>query len=145
MSSMKYDNDITLKLSKKLETLAKTKDEKVNLITDDFPDKSKLVAFVLALGLGGFGMHKFYLGEKNKGKLYFIFCWTFVPAMLALIETIKIYRMTEEEFQSVYSGTEERIFIEEGASISKTDNKGIKSAIHFFSEKVRTRVEHVSI
>ena len=48
--------------------------------------KSKGVAIVLALFLGGIGVHKFYLGRGGQGVLYLLFCWTFVPSFLALID-----------------------------------------------------------
>src|SRR5665647_305696 len=40
--------------------------------------KSKLAAALFALFLGGFGIHKFYLGCTGMGILYLLFCWTFI-------------------------------------------------------------------
>jgi TM2 domain-containing membrane protein YozV len=48
--------------------------------------KSETTGVVLALFLGGFGVHHFYLGEIGLGVVYLIFCWTFIPAVVALIE-----------------------------------------------------------
>jgi hypothetical protein len=45
------------------------------------PTKSKGLAGLLALFLGGFGIHKFYLGRTGMGILYLLLCWTFVPAI----------------------------------------------------------------
>ncbi|MEZ4462632.1 MAG: TM2 domain-containing protein [bacterium] len=36
--------------------------------------KDKTTAFLLAWFLGGFGIHKFYLGENGAGLLYLLFC-----------------------------------------------------------------------
>ncbi|MEA1568161.1 NINE protein, partial [Salmonella enterica] len=40
-------------------------------------EKSRIAAALLAFFLGGFGVHKFYLGKIGQGFLYLIFCWTF--------------------------------------------------------------------
>jgi TM2 domain-containing membrane protein YozV len=48
--------------------------------------KSATTAVVLALFLGGLGVHKFYLGQTGMGILYLLFCWTTIPAWIALIE-----------------------------------------------------------
>ncbi len=48
---------------------------------------NKLAYILLALFLGGLGMHKFYAG-KSIGILYILFCWTFIPSAVALIEAI---------------------------------------------------------
>jgi TM2 domain-containing membrane protein YozV len=41
---------------------------------------------LLALFLGCFGVHHFYLGRVGLGILYLCFCWTGIPAILGLIE-----------------------------------------------------------
>lgn len=64
--------------------------------------KSKLVAALLALFLGGLGIHKFYLG-KSIGILYLIFFWTFIPAIVALIDAIILLTMTDENFDRIYN------------------------------------------
>lgn len=58
--------------------------------------KNKIVAFVLAWFLGGFGIHKFYLGQVGLGILYLLFFWTFIPAFVAFIEGI-IYLTTDDQ------------------------------------------------
>lgn len=50
--------------------------------------KSRVTAGILALLLGGIGAHKFYLGKTGLGFLYLIFVWTFIPAIVALVEGI---------------------------------------------------------
>lgn len=50
--------------------------------------KSRVTAGLFALLLGGIGVHKFYLNKVGLGVLYVLFCWTFVPAVIALIEGI---------------------------------------------------------
>jgi TM2 domain-containing membrane protein YozV len=46
----------------------------------------RTTAVILALLLGGFGVHRFYMRKPVSGVLYLIFCWTLVPSLLALIE-----------------------------------------------------------
>ena len=64
--------------------------------------KSRGVAIVLALLLGGIGAHKFYLGRAGWGLLYLLFFWTFIPAIIALVELIIYACMSEREFHRKY-------------------------------------------
>ena len=48
--------------------------------------KDELVGVLLALFLGGFGIHKFYMGETGAGVLYLIFSWTGIPWIIGFIE-----------------------------------------------------------
>lgn len=57
--------------------------------------KSKVTAGLLALLLGGLGAHKFYLGKIGAGVAYLLFCWTFVPSVVALVEGI-IYLVQDD-------------------------------------------------
>jgi TM2 domain-containing membrane protein YozV len=60
------------------------------------PEKSRGAAILLALFLGGIGGHKFYLNRTGQGLLYLVFCWTFIPGIIALVEMI-IYACTSDE------------------------------------------------
>jgi RNA polymerase subunit RPABC4/transcription elongation factor Spt4 len=66
------------------------------------PAKSKIVAALLAFFLGGFGVHKFYLGQVGLGILYLLFCWTFIPAVIALIEGIVYLATSDRRFAEKY-------------------------------------------
>ena len=69
--------------------------------------KSKTTAGLLALLLGGAGIHKFYLGSWGWGLIYLVFIWTYVPALLGFIEGIMFLTMSEENFNVKYApGTE---------------------------------------
>lgn len=49
---------------------------------------NKVTYALLAIFLGGLGAHKFYSGKTGMGIVYLIFCWTFIPAIIGLIEGI---------------------------------------------------------
>ena len=65
-------------------------------------NKSRVTAAVLAFFLGGFGVHKFYLGRPGAGILYLLFFWTFVPALIAFVEFIIYLTMSDEAFSEKY-------------------------------------------
>lgn len=65
--------------------------------------KNKTTAGLFALFLGGIGIHKFYLGKTSTGILYLLFCWTFIPAMAAVIEGIIYLTMTDTAFNLKYN------------------------------------------
>ena len=50
--------------------------------------KSRTTAALLAFFSGGLGIHKFYLGQSTAGIFYLLFCWTFIPSIIAFIEFI---------------------------------------------------------
>lgn len=65
--------------------------------------KDKTTAGLLALFLGGFGVHKFYLGQGVAGAFYLLFCWTFIPAIIAFFEALGLLFMSEHEFNRRYN------------------------------------------
>jgi TM2 domain-containing membrane protein YozV len=64
--------------------------------------KSRIAAALLAIFLGGIGIHKFYLGQPFLGILYIVFCWTFIPAIIAFIEGIVYLCMSDMAFARKY-------------------------------------------
>ena len=52
--------------------------------------KNPTSALLLALFLGGLGIHKFYLGQTGLGIVYLLFCWTYVPSIIAFFEAFVI-------------------------------------------------------
>lgn len=64
--------------------------------------KSKVAAALFGILLGGFGAHKFYLGQVGMGFLYLIFFWTFIPAIAGLIEGIIYLTMSDQDFARKY-------------------------------------------
>ena len=48
--------------------------------------KNTMIGVLFALVLGGVGAHHFYLGKTGLGVLYILCCWTFIPAIIAIVE-----------------------------------------------------------
>lgn len=63
-----------------------------------FAGKSKGIALLLAIFLGGFGIHRFYLGQSGAGILYLLFFWTLIPFFLSLIDIIGLLTKSKDEF-----------------------------------------------
>lgn len=63
--------------------------------------KSRWTAVLLAFFLGGVGIHKLYL-KQGRWWLYLLFCWTFIPALIAFFEGIKYILMSDQEFHTKY-------------------------------------------
>jgi TM2 domain-containing membrane protein YozV len=49
---------------------------------------SKTPYILWAFLLGALGAHKFYAGKAGQGILYLLFCWTYIPGIIAFIEAI---------------------------------------------------------
>lgn len=60
------------------------------------------MAAILALLVGGLGIHKFYLGQIGMGIVYLIFFWTFIPALIAFVEAIIYLTMSDDAFAAKY-------------------------------------------
>ena len=67
-------------------------------IDPSWPEKSKTTFLVLAFFLGGLGIHRMYLGQVLIGLLYLIFCWTYIPAIIAFFEFIINLCTSDEKF-----------------------------------------------
>ena len=62
-----------------------------------------MTAGLLALFVGGFGVHKFYLGQAGIGVVYLLFCWTGIPGIIAFIEGIILLTMSDDDFNAKYN------------------------------------------
>jgi TM2 domain-containing membrane protein YozV len=103
--------------------------------------KSKTSAILLALFLGGFGAHKFYLGKKSQGVLYLLFFWTLIPGILGIIDLITLITKSDESFNAAYNSTApfaSAITINAGDQLEKLaqlKDKGILTQAEFDAQK----------
>ncbi len=65
--------------------------------------KSKIAAGILGIVLGGIGIHKFYLRRPVLGILYILFCWTYIPSLIGLIEGIIYLTSSDQVFEEKYA------------------------------------------
>jgi len=63
--------------------------------------KTKIVAGLLALFLGGFGIHHFYLGSTMAGVICILTCGG--CGFLSLIEAILLFVMGDADFDAKYN------------------------------------------
>jgi TM2 domain-containing membrane protein YozV/Tfp pilus assembly major pilin PilA len=64
--------------------------------------KSRTTTAILAILLGGLGVHRFYLGQWW-GVFYLLFCWTLVPGIVALVEGIVLLFSSQERWDRKYN------------------------------------------
>lgn len=67
-----------------------------------YKQKSKVLAGVLAIFFGTFGVHKFYTGHVGWGIVYLLFFWTYIPAMVGFVEGIIYLCTSNENFNMKY-------------------------------------------
>ncbi|MFB6139382.1 MAG: NINE protein [Halosimplex sp.] len=62
----------------------------------------RIVAALLAILLGSFGAHKFYLGNNKLGVLYLCFFWTGIPGIVGIVEGLIYLTKDDDEFRRQY-------------------------------------------
>jgi TM2 domain-containing membrane protein YozV len=66
--------------------------------------KSRPLAILLALLLGGLGIHRFYVGPISWGVAYLVFFWTGIPQFLAWLEALYWLTRSDAEWAWKYGG-----------------------------------------
>jgi TM2 domain-containing membrane protein YozV len=70
--------------------------------------KDEVLGVLLALFLGSFGLHHFYLKQNGLGILYLLFFWTGIPGFLGFIEAFfmpsRVRRYNAEQAAYIAAG-----------------------------------------
>lgn len=64
--------------------------------------RSRAAAAALAIFAGGFGAHRFFLGQWW-GVFYLLLCWTYIPFLIAIIEGIVFMANGQEAWDRKYN------------------------------------------
>lgn len=80
--------------------------------------KTKTTTALLAFFFGGFGLHRFYLGQKGKAVVSLLFFWTLIPTLIGIIDFIVFISMEDERFNEKYNS---------GQSLNSSMNKRVCS------------------
>lgn len=95
-----FKNESNVIVSKKQKMQSKEQDRGININVSNGNNQppvyvanrqkvvNKVAYCLLAFFLGGLGVHKFYSGRIGLGIVYILFCWTFIPMIVAFIECI---------------------------------------------------------
>jgi TM2 domain-containing membrane protein YozV len=65
--------------------------------------KDRNTAIIICFFLGGFGLHKFYLGQISYGVMYALFSWTFIPSIIAFFDFLDLCFMPDRKFNLLYN------------------------------------------
>ena len=76
---------------------------KYNPVIASKSKKNKYIAAFLAIFLGSFGLHKFYLGKVFWGLMYLFFFWSVVPMIIGIFEGIYYLLLSNQSFEAKYS------------------------------------------
>ncbi|MEH2051823.1 NINE protein [Nostoc sp.] len=101
--------------------------------------RSKSTAILLCFFGGGLGIHKFYLGQNVAGILYLLFCWTFIPALIAFIELFVLITMSDIEFNTKYN---QGVINTSGAVSAKDATSALADLKNLFDSGVITAEEY---
>lgn len=104
--------------------------------------KSKTTAAILAILLGGIGVHRFYLNQTGLGLLYLLFCWTFIPLIVSLIDFIWLLTMDENRFNLKFNTlyqpmqpSNTTITVNNGAMNNQTNNSASEEIKRLYEMK----------
>lgn len=76
--------------------------EKQGTYNQPYKSEKKVTAGILAILLGGFGVHKFYLGYTKAGIIQLLLSLLCIGGLIGLIEGIIYLTKSDEEFDRTY-------------------------------------------
>jgi TM2 domain-containing membrane protein YozV len=65
--------------------------------------RNRVAAALIAFFFGGFGIHKFYLGQTISGIIYLLFFWTLIPSIIAFFEFLILLFMSDRAFDAQFN------------------------------------------
>ena len=74
------------------------------------PGRRRRRAALLAFTLGWMGGHKLYLMRFEQALASALFCWTLIPALVAIAEGVTFLLMSDAEFAETYEATRSYTF-----------------------------------
>ncbi len=66
--------------------------------------KNRAGAALLAIIVGGLGIHRFYLGDIAWGVVYLLFSWTGIPSIIAWFEALYFLTRSDAQWAAVHGG-----------------------------------------
>ena len=66
--------------------------------------KDRALTILLALLLGNFGVHRFYLGDIAWGVIYLVFFWTGIPGIVAWFEALYFLSRSDADWARDHGG-----------------------------------------
>jgi TM2 domain-containing membrane protein YozV len=99
--------------------------------------KDKNSAGLLAFFLGGIGVHRFYLKQTGLGFLYLLFFWSFIPAIVAIIDAIIFWTMDINKFNEKYNKGQMPVVnvADELHKLNELKEKGVLTEEEFLKRK----------
>ena len=88
LANMNKDEEIEMTNEQLQNEILKEQLTQLKGMKEDSKKPSLMVYVLLALFLGGLGAHDFYVGKMGKGLIKLAFCWTGIPAFVAIFNII---------------------------------------------------------
>lgn len=88
LANMNKEEEIEMTNEQLQNEILKEQLTQLKSMKEDSNKPSLIVYLVLALFLGGLGAHDFYVGKTGKGLIKLAFCWTGIPAFVAIFNII---------------------------------------------------------
>ncbi|MGE6717708.1 TerB N-terminal domain-containing protein [Peribacillus frigoritolerans] len=105
--------------------------------------KSKTVGYLLALLLGGIGIHQFYYRNYVRGILYLLFCWTYVPIFLGWIDLLFIHKWTNRINSQQQASGNNVIKNDKEKDVKETSTKNVEHIVENDKTKNDQRVNEL--
>lgn len=78
--------------------------------------KNKLIAYLLLLFLGYFGIHRFYMGKVGSGILMLLLCWTGFSLVWAIIDLFLLSGIVDRHNKKIEDEATQQILMKRAYS-----------------------------